>query len=93
MTTLLGFAFMLGTVFGGYLLAGGHMDIILYSLPYEMLIIGGSALGTLVMANSMGGVKHTFGGFAKILKGARYGKRHYVELLSLLFWLVRLVTG
>ncbi len=90
MTTILGFVFMLGMVFGGFLLAGGHMDIILYSLPFEMMIIGGSALGTLVMANSIGGVKHTAGGFAKILKGARYGKRHYVELLSLLFFLVRL---
>ena len=90
MTTLLGFGFMLGMVFGGYLLAGGHMDIILYSLPFEMMIIGGSAVGTLVMANSIGGVKHTLAGFGKILKGGRYAKRHYVELLSLLFWLVRL---
>lgn len=90
MTTILGFVFMLGMVFGGFLLAGGHMDIILYSLPFEMMIIGGSAVGTLIMANSMGGVKHTIGGFAKILKGARYAKRHYIELLSLLFYLVRL---
>lgn len=90
MTSLLGFGFLLAMVFGGYLAAGGKMDIILYALPFEMMIIGGSALGTLVMANSLGGVKHMLGGFAKILKGARYGKRHYVELLSVLFFLVRL---
>ena len=90
MTALLGFGFLLAMVFGGYLAAGGKMDIILYSLPFEMMIIGGSALGTLVMGNSISGVKHTLGGFGKILKGARYGRRHYVELLSVLFFLVRL---
>ncbi len=90
MTSLLGFGFMLAMVFGGYIAAGGKMDIILYALPFEMMIIGGAALGTLVMANSMSDVKHTFGGFGKILKGARYGKRHYIELLSVLFFLVRL---
>ncbi|HYF07386.1 MAG TPA: flagellar motor stator protein MotA [Acetobacteraceae bacterium] len=90
MTSLLGFGFLIAMVFGGYLAAGGKMDIILYALPFEMMIIGGAALGTLVMANSIPGVKHTLGGFGKIMKGARYGKRHYVELLSVLFWLVRL---
>jgi len=90
MTALLGFGFLLAMVFGGYLAAGGKMDIILYSLPFEMMIIGGSAIGTLVMGNSISGVKHTLGGFGKILKGARYGRRHYVELLSVLFFLVRL---
>ena len=90
MTSLLGFGFMLAMVFGGYIAAGGKMDIILYALPFEMMIIGGAALGTLVMANSISDVKHTFGGFGKILKGSRYGKRHYIELLSVLFFLVRL---
>lgn len=90
MTTLLGFGFLLACVFGGYLAAGGKMDIILYALPFEMMIIGGSALGTLVMSNSISGVKHTLGGIGKILKGGRYGRRHYVELLSVLFFLVRL---
>ena len=90
MSALLGFGFMLAMVFGGYIAAGGKMDIILYALPFEMMIIGGAALGTMVMANSISHVKHTFGGFGKILKGSRYGKRHYIELLSVLFFLVRL---
>jgi chemotaxis protein MotA len=35
-------------------------------------------------------VKHTLGGFGKIMKGARYHKSDYVEILSLLYWFVRL---
>ncbi len=55
-----------------------------------MMMIGGAAIGAFVMANSMHDVKHTLGGFGKILKGARYAKPDYVDMLSLLYWFVRL---
>jgi chemotaxis protein MotA len=90
MTSLAGFGFLLAMVFGGYLAAGGKLDIILKSLPFEMMMIGGAAIGSFLMANSIAAVKHTIGGFGKIIKGARYAKSDYVELLSLLYWLVRL---
>ena len=80
-------------MFGGYVAAGGKFGIILAALPFEMLIIGGSALGTFLMANSMGDVKHTLAGFGKILKGARYTKSDYVDMLSLLFFFVRLAQS
>ena len=54
--------------------------------------IGGAAAGAFVMANSMHDVKHTMGGFGKILKGAVYKKPDYVELLSLMYFLVRLAS-
>ncbi|WP_458095311.1 flagellar motor stator protein MotA [Roseomonas sp. WA12] len=91
MTTIIGFVFLLVTVFGGYTIAGGKFGIILHSLPYEALMIGGAAIGAFVMSNSMHDVKHTLGGFGKVLKGARFHKADYVELLSLLYWFVRLV--
>ena len=65
---------------------------VLEALPFEMLTIGGAALGTFVMANSMHDVKHTLGEFSKILKGAAYNKPDYIDLLSLLFFLVRLAS-
>ena len=93
MMTLVGLGFALACIFGGYVAAGGKFGIILHALPFEMLIIGGSALGTFLMANSIGDVKHTLGGFGKILKGARYRKSDYVEMLSLLFFFVRLAQS
>jgi chemotaxis protein MotA len=38
-------------VFGGYLMAGGKLDVILKSLPYEMAMIGGAAVGAFILAN------------------------------------------
>lgn len=90
MTSIGGFVFLLLTVGGGYVIAGGKFGIILGSLPYEMLMIGGAATGAFVMSNSMHDVKHTLGGLGKILKGARYHKSDYMDLLSLLYFLVRL---
>jgi chemotaxis protein MotA len=37
-------------------------------------------------------VKHTLGGFGKIMKGAVFAKTDYIELLCLLFFLVRLAS-
>ncbi|WP_426955277.1 flagellar motor stator protein MotA [Muricoccus radiodurans] len=91
MTTIIGFVFLLATVFGGYTIAGGKFGIILHSLPYEALMIGGAAIGAFVMSNSMHDVKHTLGGFGKVFKGARFHKDDYVEMLSLLYYFVRLV--
>ncbi len=90
MTAIAGFGFLLVMVFGGYMIAGGKFGIILAALPFEMMMIGGAAIGAFIMANSMHDVKHTLGGFGKILKGPRYHKKEYIELLSLLYAFVRL---
>jgi chemotaxis protein MotA len=90
MTTIGGFVFLLAMVFGGYLIAGGKFGIILHSLPYEMMMIGGAAVGSFVMSNSVHDIKHVLAGFGKIIKGARFHKHDYVDLLSLLYWFVRL---
>jgi chemotaxis protein MotA len=90
MMSLVGLGVLLVMVFGGYLLAGGKFGIILGALPFEMMMIGGAATGAFLMSNSMHDIKHTMHGFGKILKGARYAKSDYVEMLSLLYWFVRL---
>ena len=43
-------------VFGGYAMAGGKIGIILHSLPFEMMIILGAALGAFVIGNDKHGI-------------------------------------
>jgi chemotaxis protein MotA len=93
MILIAGFVFMLACVFGGYLGAGGHLGPILHSLPFEMLIIGGSAIGTFLMANSMSHVKHTPGAIKKAFKGSRYKEQDYVDLCTLLHRLLRVAQS
>ncbi|WP_428485915.1 flagellar motor stator protein MotA [Rhodopila sp.] len=92
MLTIGGLVFLFICVFGSYLTSGGSMGPLIEAVPFEMWTIGGAALGTFLMSNSMTGVKHTLHGFGKIMKGAKFKKPDYVELLSLLFFLVRLAS-
>ena len=92
MTTIGGLVFVLACVFGSYMLSGGSFEPLIEAIPFEMLTIGGAAIGTFVMSNSMHDVKHTLGGLGKVLKGAVYKKPDYVELLSLLYFFVRLAS-
>jgi chemotaxis protein MotA len=92
MLTIVGFVFLLVMVFGGYTIAGGKFGIIIGALPFEMMMIGGAAIGALLMSNSMTGVKHVAGGFGKTIKGEKFKKQDYVDLLSLLFFFVRLAS-
>jgi chemotaxis protein MotA len=93
MNVIGGLVFLLACVFGGYLLAGGHLEPILKALPLEMLIIGGSAAGAFVMSNSMHDVKHTLGNAAKTIKGPKFGKQDYVDLCTLLYKLLRVAQS
>lgn len=88
-----GFLFLLVCVFGGFALAGGSIKAILEALPFEMLTIGGSAIGSFAMANSMHVMKASFGGLKKVFAGSRYKGEDYTDLLALLYSMLRLVSS
>ena len=92
MLTLGGLGFLLACVFGSYIMSGGSLAPLIEAMPFEMLTIGGAALGTFIMSNSMHDVKHTLAALKKVLKGASFHKSDYVELLSLLYFFTRLAT-
>ena len=92
MLTIGGLVFVFACVMGSYLVSGGSMAPLVEAVPFEMWTIGGAAIGTMLMANSMHDIKHTLGAFGKMLKGAAFRKPDYVELLSLLYFLVRLAS-
>ncbi len=90
MSSIFGIVLTLICVFGGYLLAGGKMEIILHSLPYEMMIIGGAAVGAFACANDMHTIKATGKDLAACFKGAKWKTSDYQDLLCLMHELVRL---
>ncbi len=93
MLTIGGLVFLLVCVFGSYILSGGSLEPLIEAMPFELLTIGGAAIGTFIMGNSLHDVKHTLGGFKKILKGATFGKQQYIDLLSLMFFFTRLASS
>ena len=90
MVGIIGIICIFVMVFGGYLMAGGKMAIILKALPFEMTMIGGAAIGAFLVSNSLAEVKHTLKDIGKVFKGPRWKPEDYRDLLCLLFELVRL---
>lgn len=80
-------------VFGGYMLAGGKMGIIMKALPFEMIMIGGAALGAFVLSNDMSSIKHTLKDIGKVFKGTKWKHQDYHDLLCLLFELIRVAKS
>jgi chemotaxis protein MotA len=69
-TLLLGLLMVTGLVFGGFILSGGNLDIILHALPFEGMMIGGGSVGAFVIANSMTVIKDSAKGRRKGHKGS-----------------------
>lgn len=93
MIGLIGIVIIFVMVFGGYTLAGGKLGIILKSLPFEMIMIGGAATGAFVLGNDLSGIKHTLKDMGKIFKGPRWKPKDYSDLLCLLFELIRIARA
>lgn len=90
MIGIIGIVVIFVMVFGGYLAAGGKLGIILHSLPFEMAMIGGAAVGAFLISNDMAAIKHTVRDIGKVFKGAKWKPEDYRDLLCLLFELIRL---
>jgi chemotaxis protein MotA len=86
----IGILIVFGTVFGGFILAGGHLTVILRAAPIEMMIIGGAALGAYIIANPMKTIKAGFKLSIKAMTAKGPQKQDYVEVLQMLFQLFQL---
>jgi chemotaxis protein MotA len=86
MLVIVGYIVVLGSVFGGYALAGGHLGGLWQ--PIEVLMIAGGAMGAFFVGNTMKAVKATFKGLPSVLKGAKYNKETYMELMALMYELL-----
>ena len=87
MLVILGYAIVLGSVFGGYALMGGHFGA-LYQ-PLELLMIGGSAIGAFIVGNDGHAIGATLKTVPKLFKSSKKrDKALYMELLALLYVLL-----
>jgi chemotaxis protein MotA len=91
MFPVIGLVILLVMVFGGFTITGGALEPVLEAIPHEMLIIGGAALGSLVIGNSMKELKALGGGFMKVLKGPKYKKQDYLDTIFLVSKLMKML--
>jgi chemotaxis protein MotA len=80
---ILGYLIVVGSVFGGFALAGGHLASLFQ--PVELLMIGGAAVGAFFVGNNGKAIKATLKALPTVLKGSKHTKALYMELMTLLF--------
>ncbi len=83
MFVILGYIIVCSTIFGGYALAGGHLGGLWQ--PLEVLMIFGGAIGAFIVGNDTKALKATLKALPTLLKGSKYNKALYLDLLSLLY--------
>jgi chemotaxis protein MotA len=86
MLVLIGYLLVIASVLGGFVLAGGHIAALLQ--PIELLMIGGAAAGSFFVGNSNKTIKAVLKALPSLLKGSKYNKDTYMELMALLYELL-----
>ena len=91
MFPVVGIVVLILLVFGGFALTGGNLGPVMHALPHEMLIIGGAALGSLIIGNSGADLKALGGGLGKVFKGPKYKKQDYLDCILLVSTLMKMM--
>lgn len=88
MFAIIGFLVVIGSVIGGYIGLGGHLDVLWQ--PLEFVIIFGAGIGAFLVANDTSVIKGTLGAIGTVVKGPTYTKAAYLELLGVLYAVFKL---
>lgn len=89
MFAAIGLVVLLVMVFGGFAITGGDLGPVMHALPHEMMIIGGAAVGALIVGNSGADLKALMGGLAKVFKGPAYKKQDFLDCMFLVSKLMK----
>jgi chemotaxis protein MotA len=82
MFAIIGIVIVFGSIIGGFLMEKGQLAVLLQ--PSELIIIGGAAVGTILVANPLPLAIKVFKSVLGILAGSRFTKDFYLESLKLL---------
>lgn len=83
MFAIIGIVIVFGAVIGGFLMEKGQLPVLIQ--PAELLIIGGAAIGTLLVANPMHILRGIVAGLKGVLTGSKLNKQRYLNLLKMMF--------
>src|SRR3954452_2265874 len=82
MFSIIGILVVVGAIVGGYLMENGNIKVLLQ--PAELVIIGGAAVGTLLIGNPLPVIIKILKGIAGILSSGKYNKKRYLDTLRML---------
>ena len=82
MFAIIGAVVVIVAIIGGYLMEHGNVTVLIQ--PAELLIIGGAAIGSTLIANPLPVIKELIAGIMGVLKPSKYSKDFYLSTLKML---------
>jgi chemotaxis protein MotA len=83
MFSIIGILIVIAAIMGGYLMEHGNVRVLLQ--PAELLIIGGAALGTVLIANPLHILKKIAAGIVGVFGGSKFTKQRYIQSLKMMY--------
>ncbi|HTZ72345.1 MAG TPA: flagellar motor stator protein MotA [Candidatus Aquilonibacter sp.] len=83
MFSIIGLVVVIGAVLAGYLIEHGNLTVLIQ--PAELIIIGGAAIGTVLIANPLYILKKIISGITGILAGSPFTKERYLDSLKMMY--------
>jgi chemotaxis protein MotA len=83
MFVIIGIVVVFGAVVSGYLMEHGNLRVLIQ--PAELIIIGGAATGTVLVANPLHILKKIASGIAGAFKGSPYTRQAYIDSLKIMY--------
>src|SRR5256885_7568734 len=83
MFAIIGIIIVFGCVVAGYLMEHGNIKVLIQ--PAELIIIGGAALGTVLVANPLHILKQIVAGIVGVFKGSKFTQKRYLESLKTMY--------
>ena len=83
MFTIIGIVVVFGAVVAGYLMEHGNLKVLIQ--PAELVVIGGAAIGTVLIANPLHILKKVIAGVTGVFKGSPYNKQRYLNTLKMMY--------
>jgi chemotaxis protein MotA len=83
MFAIIGIVVVFGCIAAGYLMEHGNIMVLLQ--PAELIIIGGAATGTVLVANPLHIIKKIAAGIVGVFSGSKFGKQTYIDALKMMY--------
>ena len=83
MFAIIGIVVVFGCIAAGYLMEHGNIMVLLQ--PAELIIIGGAAAGTVLVANPLHIIKKIAAGIVAVFSGSKFGKQTYIDALKMMY--------
>ncbi len=83
MFAIIGIVVVFGAIVAGYLMEHGNIRVLLQ--PAELIIIGGAATGTVLIANPLHVLQQIAAGIGGVFGGSKYTKQAYIDSLKMMY--------